>query len=114
PLSRTSIALLDTIKNNRVLAVLADRDIKRQGKVLGIFTGKRSFPNLGAIIVKRKLPVVFGYMVLSNKKRYLGVVEPVHEFKSENDFYQYMIERFENVIRKYPDQWFVFHPEWVE
>lgn len=116
PLSRGSIAFLDTIKNNRILAVLADRDITKQGKEFKFFSGRKNLPkNLGEIIVKRKIPVVFGYMVLVNReKRYFGVVEPVKIFESESAFNQYMVDRFESAIKKYPDQWFVFHPEWIE
>ncbi len=116
PLSRTSLAFLDTIKNNRVLAILADRDIAKQGSEFIFFSGKRKFPKgLGEIIVKRKIPVLFGYMVLiKGDKRYLGVVEPVRTFYNENEFYEYMIGNFERIIKKYPEQWFVFHPEWIE
>lgn len=119
PVSRSSYAILDTIKNNRVLAVLADRDITKQGTVMNFFSGKRSFPiNLAGIIVKRKIPVVIGYMVLLNKKgydkRYLGVIESVNIFKSEDEFNTHIIKRFESIIGQYPDQWFVFHPEWIE
>lgn len=119
PVSRSSYAILDTIKNNRILAVLADRDITKHGTVMKFFSGKRSFPvNLAGIIVKRKIPVVIGYMVLSNgrdcHKRYLGVIEPLMIFKSEDEFNAHIIKRFESIIARYPDQWFVFHPEWIE
>lgn len=119
PLSRAGIAFLDTIKNNRIIAVLADRDITKTGAELKFFSGKRSFPkNLGELVVKRKIPVVFAYMVLLNKKdikkRYLGVVEEAKLFKDEKEFNDYMVDRFEKTIAKYPDQWFVFHQEWIE
>ncbi len=117
--SRTSIALFDTIKNNRILAVLLDRDITGQGTTLKFFSGKRSFPvGIASILVKRKIPVVVGYMVLLKNKgseeRYLGVVEPMKIFDNENDFNAFIRERFEAIISAYPDQWFVFHPEWRE
>ncbi|MGQ9817579.1 MAG: lysophospholipid acyltransferase family protein [bacterium] len=117
--AQTSYAVLDTIKNNRILAVLADRDITKQGTVMNFFSGKRSFPvNLAGIIVKRRIPVVIGYMVLSNERdcprRYLGVIEPLVIFKSEDEFSTHIIKRFESIIARYPDQWFVFHPEWIE
>ncbi|MEO0184291.1 MAG: hypothetical protein ABIL22_06865 [candidate division WOR-3 bacterium] len=119
PLSRASYAFLETIRNNRILAVLADRDLMKQGTVLKFFSGRRSFPkNLGEIIVRKKIPVVFGYMVLlsrtNQKKRYLGVIEPMNIFDDENEFYLFMTKRFETFISKFPDQWFVFHPEWIE
>jgi len=119
PVSRASYAFLDTIKNNHILAVLVDRDITRQGTVLSFFSGKRSFPvNFASLIVKRKIPVLTGYMVLLNKKdykqRYLGAIEPMKIFNSEKEFNAYITERFEAIITQYPDQWFVFHPEWIE
>ncbi|MGB9720057.1 MAG: lysophospholipid acyltransferase family protein [bacterium] len=118
-LSRASYALLEAIKKNRILAVLADRDLMKQGTIFRFFSGKRSFPkNLGEIIVRRKIPVLFGYMVLLNRagerKRYLGVVEPMKMFDDEKEFYKFMIKRFEEIISRFPDQWFVFHPEWIE
>ncbi|MEO0137547.1 MAG: lysophospholipid acyltransferase family protein [candidate division WOR-3 bacterium] len=117
PLSRAQVAFLDTIKNNRILAVLADRDLTKQGMEFRFFSGKRKFPkNLAEIVVKRKIPVVFGYMVLTEegRKRYYGIVEPVQLFESVDKFHRYMLSAFEKTIKKYPDQWFVFHPEWIE
>jgi len=117
-ISKAGYAFLDTIKNNRILAVLADRDITMNGTSIKFFSGKRNIPrNLAPIIIKKKLPVVFGYMVLNlrhKKKRYLGVIESPLFFNDEIEFNKFMVKKFEGVIRRYPDQWFVFHPEWIE
>lgn len=119
PVSKAGYAFLDTIKNNRVLAVLADRDIVQNGIVVDFFSGKRNIPKgLAEIIIKKKMPVVFAYLVLNpsrKKNRYLGVIEPPVVFDGDVDkFNRLMVKKFETFIRRHPDQWFVFHPEWIE
>ena len=119
PVNRAGYAFLDIIRNNRVLAVLADRDVAKNGIPIDFFSGKRMIPKgLSNIIIKKKIPVVFAYMVLNNAKsraRYLGVIEKpvIYECKPD-DFNRLMVDRFESFIKKYPPQWFVFHPEWIE
>jgi lauroyl/myristoyl acyltransferase len=118
PLSRAGIAFLHTIKNNRVLAVLGDRDIGGNGIVVDFFDGRRTIPRgLGDIVIKRQLPVLFGYMALQpyhKKKRYLGWIEPPVFFKSSaDDFNKVMVAKFEQLIRQYPDQWMLFQADWI-
>jgi lauroyl/myristoyl acyltransferase len=117
-ISRAGYAFLHAIKNNRILAVLADRDIAKNGITVDFFSGKRNIPRgLAQIIIKRKLPIVFGYMVLNDqdKHRYLGIIEEPIIFRgTEDSFHKVLVSNFERIIRKYPDQWFVFHPEWLE
>ena len=118
PLSKAGFAFLHTIKNNRALAVLGDRDILKSGIPVDFFSGRRNIPRgLGDIIIKRKLPVVFGYMVLhpvSKKMRYLGFLEdPVFFSGSEQEFDKAMVEKFESYILKYPDQWMLFQSDWI-
>jgi lauroyl/myristoyl acyltransferase len=119
PLARAGLAFLQTIRNNRLLAVLADRDIMDNGIVVDFFDAKRKIPRgLGEIIVRKQIPVVFAYMVLiSNpvKARYLFVVEePVTFTDSVKAFHIWLVKKFEGLLRAYPEQWFVFHPEWIE
>jgi KDO2-lipid IV(A) lauroyltransferase len=117
--SRAGYAFLDAIKNNRVLAVLADRDIMKNGITVKFFSGKRNIPRgLAEIIIKKQIPVVFGYMALNpphKKNRYVGVIEPPLVFEGGvEEFNELMVKKFETFIKRLPDQWFVFHPEWVE
>lgn len=119
PVTRAGYAFLDIIRNNRVLAVLADRDIMKNGISVRFFSGKRNIPKgLAEMVIRSKLPVVFAYMVLkpsSKRVRYLAVIEPPIIFDGDADaFNRLMVSKFEKFIRKYPDQWFVFHPEWIE
>jgi KDO2-lipid IV(A) lauroyltransferase len=118
-LAQAGYAFLNTIKENRVLAVLADRDIMDTGIEVTFFNAKRKIPEgLGRIIIKRNIPVVFAYMVLHpdpHRNRYLGVIEAPRTFGNDiRLFHGWLIRKLEEVIRRYPDQWFVFHPEWIE
>jgi lauroyl/myristoyl acyltransferase len=119
PVNRAGYAFLDIIKNNRVLALLADRDVAKNGIPINFFAGKRMIPKgLAEIIIKKRIPVVFAYMVLHTSPRharYLGVIEEPFVYDGEADsFNRLMIDRFQGFIRQYPEQWFVFHPEWIE
>jgi KDO2-lipid IV(A) lauroyltransferase len=118
-LARAGYAFLDTIKNNRVLAILADRDIMKSGITIGFFSGKRKIPaGLAEIIIKKKLPVLFAYMVFNphhNAHRYVGFIEPPLVFEGTvHEFNRLLVKKYETFIRAHPDQWFVFHPEWEE
>lgn len=119
PLDKAGYAFLHAIKNNRVLAVLADRDIMHNGVTVDFFSGKRKIPRgLAEIVIRRKMPVVVAYIAFnpkSRKQRYIGVVEEPLVFSgTSEEFQKFMVSRFEEIIRRYPDQWFVFHPEWLE
>jgi lauroyl/myristoyl acyltransferase len=117
PLARSAYAFLDIIRENRILAILADRDIASNGITVTVFDSKRKIPrNLGSIIVRKKLPVLFGYLALNpegKRHRYRGCVEPPLFFASEDEFHDALVRKMEELIRAYPDQWFVFQPEWL-
>lgn len=119
PIQRSAIAFLQTIRHNHLLAIVADRDIMKNGIEVDIFNGRRTIPKgLADIIIRRKIPVVFGCMVFNppgRKHRYLGKIEPPFVFEgTPEEFNRLMVSKFEEYIRKYPDQWLVFHPEWLE
>lgn len=119
PLKQAGHAFLHAIKGNRVLAVLADRDIMDTGITVDFFDAKRKIPRgLGEIILKRHVPVVFAYMVFHPDPvvhRYLGVIEEPVVFNGETkDFHGWLVRKLECLLRLYPDQWFVFHHEWIE
>ncbi len=118
PLSRSAIGFLHTIKNNRVLAVLGDRDIIGNGITVDFLDGRRKIPRgLGEIVIRRQLPVVFGYMVLHpdpGEHRYLGCIEePVFFSGTADEFNKTMVAKFEAMIRQFPDQWMLFGSDWV-
>jgi len=118
PLSKAGYAFLHTIKQNRVLAILGDRDILKNGITVDFFNGRRNIPRgLGEIVIQRRLPVVFGYMVLHpgrGKLRYLCTIQsPVFFSGSVDEFNKAMVAAFETMIREFPDQWMLFASDWV-
>jgi len=118
PLRKSAYAFLDSIRNNRVLAVVGDRDILKNGKSVKFFNGTRKIPaTLGEIIVRKRIPVAFGYLAFNPKGsawRYRGVVHNPESFDTTEEFERFMIYKFEETIRRYPDQWLAFQPEWLD
>jgi lauroyl/myristoyl acyltransferase len=119
PLSRAGYGFLHTIKNNRVLAVLGDRDILKTGVAVEFFGGRRKIPRgLGEIVIKKQMPVLFGHLVLNpchKRQRYLGFIDKPRFFTgTEDEFNHVMVKRFEDFIRSYPDQWMLFESDWLE
>ncbi len=104
------------LKENKILVLAGDRDITHTGIRMKFFNGWRMVP-VGPERLAKALnaPVAVGYMVLNkNKKyRYLGVIEDIEIVKKETSFLENLVKKFERIVRQYPDQWFVFQPEWV-
>ena len=117
PVSKAAYAFINAIKHNRALAILADRDIVGNGVPVRFFSGKRKIPRgLGEIIIKKKMPVLLSYMIFDTSKmwRYRCVIEPPVFFSGGvEEFNTYMVKQLEEIIKLYPDQWMVFHPEWI-
>ena len=116
---KSAYAFLQTLRHNQLLAVLADRDIMKNGIEVDFFNGRRAIPRgLADIIIRKKIPVVFAHMVFNppgKKHRYMGKIEPHIVFEgTPEEFNRLMVSTFEKCIRKYPDQWLVFHAEWLD
>jgi len=117
-LRKSAYAFLDSIRHNRVLAVVGDRDILKNGKSVKFFNGIRKIPaNLSEIIARKHIPVTFGYLAFNpkgSKRRYLAVVHTPESFDTAAEFERFMIRKFEETIRRYPDQWLALQPEWFD
>ncbi|OGC41447.1 hypothetical protein A2Y85_05845 [candidate division WOR-3 bacterium RBG_13_43_14] len=117
PVSKAPYAFIETIKKNKVLALLADRNVYGPGKMVEFLNGVRRIPRgLSDIIVKHNIPVVLCYVIMQKHgKRYGLFIQPVsYDRLDAESLEKKIIKVFEKIIRQYPDQWFVFHPEWIE
>jgi lauroyl/myristoyl acyltransferase len=117
-LPKSAYAFLDAIRHNRVLAVVGDRDLLKNGKTVKFFDGHRKIPaNLSEIIVRKHIPVTFGYLAFNpkgSKWRYRGVVHKPESFDTAENFERFMILKFEETIKLFPDQWLALQPEWLD
>jgi KDO2-lipid IV(A) lauroyltransferase len=115
-------SMTQALAKKKALVLLADRDLTGRGIELPCFDSKRSFPKGPAVLALRyKVPVLFGYFILSPQKGrlYRSVIEPeFNSFETGNfkqDVYnltQMIAQRINQLISEYPDQWFVFQAEW--
>lgn len=110
------------LKQKKILILLADRDLTGHGFELPCFDARRSYPRGPAVFaLKYQVPIVFGYLILNPQKGrpYLGVIEPRIIFTKSDDDDQAILnlteaiaQRINQIIAKYPDQWFVFRADW--
>jgi KDO2-lipid IV(A) lauroyltransferase len=110
------------LEQRKILVLLADRDLTNRGFELPAFNAKRSFPKgPAAFAIKFQVPIMLGYLLLNQKpgRPYLGVIEPKINFAETGNFKQdvynltlIIAQRINQLIAKYPDQWFVFKADW--
>lgn len=110
------IEMLRALRRRRILTLVADRDLTGTGKKVRFFNSFRYIASGPARLLSRtEAPLLFGYMVYQRKgkKSYWGVIERVpYEGKNEEEISQLLADKFCEIIREYPTQWFVFQPEW--
>ncbi len=110
------------LEQRKILVLLADRDLTYRGFELPTFKAKRSFPKgPAAFAIKYQVPIMLGYLLLNPKhgRPYLGLIEPEINFTETGNFKQdvynltlIIAQRINQLIAKYPDQWFVFKADW--
>jgi len=110
------------LEQKKILVLLADRDLTNRGFELSAFNAKRSFPKgPAAFAIKFQVPIMFGYLLLNPEhgRPYHGVIEPEINYIETGDFKQdvydltqIIAQRINQLIAKYPDQWFVFRADW--
>jgi KDO2-lipid IV(A) lauroyltransferase len=112
---------LNVLKENKVLALVGDRDFTEKGIVLDFF-GKPTFLPEGAAAfsLKTGAAIVPGFMVRNSDDSFTLRIEKPLEFTLTGDKKNDVIEIisrykiiFEDYIRKYPDQWYMFRTFWI-
>ncbi len=114
--------MAEALVKKKILVLLADRDLTGRGFELPCFNAKRSFPKgPAAFALRLKIPIIFGYFVLNpnSGKPYIGEIESEFKFPETDDYKedvynltQLITQRINQLITKYPDQWFVFRADW--
>ena len=124
PLSGSTFAMIEWLRAGGAVGVIADRDYAHQGVLVHFFGAPAVMPRAHAILAsKTGAPIVPCFLLREAEDHFRLIIEPpvwAAEFEHlETDHWvRALVERclhtFEGVIRRYPDQWFVFAPLWEE
>jgi lauroyl/myristoyl acyltransferase len=116
--------IFTALKHNEAVTILFDKPEDPSEGVPVQFFGETAYVpgGPGAIALKTRAAIVVGYCVRRPGKRtFTGIVEPPIEYEhlltgdKERDIQiitQAIVSKMEEVIRKYPDQWYMFREMW--
>lgn len=121
PMNRVS-QLVRVLKRNEMLALLIDQPNSTSPLNVELFDGVAKIPRGAATLALRTgAKIVAGAVVRLANNRYLGLIDSQVNFEPSGDFMRDSAEltrsilaSLESMVRKYPDQWYVFRPLWVE
>ncbi len=115
--------IFTALKKNEAVTILFDKPEPDQGVPVQFF-GETAYVPAGpaAIALKTKASIIIGYCVrMPGDKTFYGSVEPILEYKAlltgdkEKDIQiitQQIVSTMERIIRRHPDQWYMFREMW--
>lgn len=110
------IIIHKALKRNELIALHADRTSEgAKALELDFLKGKANFP-IGPFILaqKFKVPITFVYAVKTTKFHYeLYATDPLEGLDAENIARKY-VKHLEEMVLKYPTQWFNFYKYYVD
>lgn len=111
------------LRRNEAVGLVTDRPMAADKGVPVDFFGKRvTWPSGPAVLALRTgATIVTGYLVRNERDDYVGEIFPPLQFEPTGDqnadvqrITQQLVSIQEEVIRRYPDQWFMFRRMWPE
>lgn len=121
PLNVNPISLARCLRQGGSVVLIGDRDLAGTGFGANFFAGKRRFPRgPGALAARLGVPILPGCVVRRNtriteKRPYLAMGFPLiyPGGKSEEETDAEVVRALEEMVRLFPEQWFVFQDEWL-
>lgn len=114
---------LDALRNNGILALVGDRDFTEKGTAIDFFGKPTIFPE-GPVILSLKTgaPIVPVFMLRNADDTFtLKLEKPIEFHPADGQEKENIVELimqykliFEDYIRKYPDEWFMFRKFWID
>jgi len=122
PLGKAVRQCLDVLRANEAVALVGDRDFSEKGIILDFFGKPTHFPEgPAAFALKTGAQIVPGFMLRKPDDTFILKIERPLEFTvtgdKEKDIKEIItkyIAIFEDYIRTYPDQWYVFRKFWID
>ena len=115
-----SKVLLNEIQNGKYLGLASDQNAGKKGLMVPFFGKDTSIPKGAAVFkLKSKAPIFFCYCIADENRKYKLFVENLgndfEQIESKNkvkEICKLIASDLENIIRKYPEQYFWFHRKW--
>ena len=125
PKDDSPMAILDAVKalrSNEIVAMLGDRIESQKTMVFNFFGRETPFPiGVAILAMATGAPVLPVFVVMERNRKYRGIIEAPIYFNTtsrENrevvlrEGMEKLIQKFEEYIEKYPDQWYNFYSYW--
>lgn len=120
PLGKAVRKSLDVLKENKILALVGDRDFTAKGIILDFFGRPAIFPQgPAALSLKTGASIVPGFMLRNEDDSFTLKIERPLQFTptgdKERDLREFITSYkniIEDYIRRYPDQWYMFRRFW--
>ena len=125
PKDDSPMAILDAVKalrSNEIVAMLGDRIESQKTMVFNFFGRETPFPiGVAILAMATGSPVLPVFVVMERNRKYRGIIEAPIYFNTtsrENrevvlrEGMEKLIQKFEEYIEKYPDQWYNFYSYW--
>ncbi len=122
PLGKAVRQCLSVLKDNRILALVGDRDFAERGMILPFFGRPAHFPEgPAAFALRTGAPIVPGFTLRNPDDtftlRFEKPIDCAPSGNTEKDTRQ-IITRYKEVmeefIKKFPDQWYMFKRFWID
>ncbi|HUQ63625.1 MAG TPA: phosphatidylinositol mannoside acyltransferase [Acidimicrobiales bacterium] len=117
--SRAGTAVVRTLRANGVVALLCDRDIDGRGVEVEFFGERTLLPGGPAALALRESSPLLPTAVYFDGKGHRAVVCPPLEFERQGTLKedaaaltQLLAYQLERLIRRAPEQWHMFQPNW--
>ncbi len=119
PLEKAASRVIRALRANEVVALLIDRPVPGAGVSVRFFDAETEIPSGAArIALKTGAPILAVSLLRVPGHRILGIVEPIPTTRTGDDqadiraVTQAIVSAHERVIRRHPDQWFMFRRMW--
>jgi len=121
PLGRAVRSCIESLKNNKIISILGDRDFTQGGMILDFFNHSSSIPKgPAAFSLITGAPIIPGFMIREKDDKFRLILEEPISFSPSGDrekdiqeLTKKCIRRIEEYVKKYPDQWCCFGKFWI-
>ena len=103
------------IKEKRILGILIDQYSRNENApIVDFFVPTRFNPAVSKLAKATKAVVIPGFCYKENGKYIIEFKEPKTFEKDIKEFTRWQAKEIENIIRRYPDEYYWFHNRWKD